>query len=116
MVLEPSLGRVEIYIMVIISMMNVWAMVRCIGPMDLYTKANGKKVCLVVPCRDGVVVQGLEDVFRFTYPLCLRLSAGGGQVRAQTGARPASTEDGAPAAFAGARTVFRAHLVVVGQE
>ena len=45
---EHLLGSQVIFIMVLISMMNVWDMVKCTGPMDLSTKVNGKKVSKTV--------------------------------------------------------------------
>jgi hypothetical protein len=48
----PLLGSQGIFIMVLISMMNVWDMVKCTGLMDQSTKVNGKKVSktVVVSC------------------------------------------------------------------
>jgi hypothetical protein len=42
--LEHLLGKVEISIMVITLMTNVWAMEKCIGLTDLFIKENGLKV------------------------------------------------------------------------
>lgn len=42
--LEHSPGKVEISIMVITLMTSVWAMEKCTGQTDPYTKENGLKV------------------------------------------------------------------------